>query len=192
MKIVIGNTRSHSKKNSLWKRIWTARKTEYGMRIPYLGESRFLVLVVSLMLRSVSPTFMLVMPGPVRTLIVVRFRITAFLLWFLDMFLFSCITFLPIIMIVGRFVTFMTLVPFFVIVTSLCCMTPSCFVTFVDVVCFCWMMAVSTLLGSWCLVPIYSQTQSKTGNQWIFGTPSNVQYFWFGNLKEGDCLWDST
>ena len=160
MKIVRENTRSHSEKNSLWKSVWTGRKTEYGMHIPYLGESRFLVLVMFLMFGSVSPIFVLVMLGPVRILVVVRFLITAFLLWFLDMFLFSCITFLPIMMVVGRFVTFMTLVSFFVIVTSLCSMTPSCFVTFADVVCFCWMMAVSTLLGAWCLVPIYSQTQS--------------------------------
>ena len=132
------------------------------MHIPYLGESRFLVLVVFLMLASVSAIFMLVMFGPVRILFVVRFRFTAFLLWFLDMFLFSCITFLPMMMVVGRFVTFMTLVSFFVIMTSLCSMTPSCFVTFAVVVCFCWMMAVSPLLGAWCLVPIYSQIQSMT------------------------------
>jgi len=162
MQIVRGNTRSHSEKNSLWKRIWTLRKTEDGMHKPYLGESRFLVLVVFLMLGSVSSIFMLVMPSPVRILVVVRFRITTFLLWFLDMFHFSCITSLPIIMVVGRFVTLLTLVSFFVIVTSLCSMTPSCFVTFADVLCFCWMMAVSTLLGAWCLVPIYSQTQSMT------------------------------
>ena len=154
MKTVRGNTRSHSEKNSISKRIWTGRKTEYGMHIPYLGEPRFLVLIVFLMLGSMSAIFMLVMLGPVRILFVVRFRITAFLLWSLDVFLFSCITSLPIIMVVGRFVTFMTLVSFFVIMTSLCSMTPSCFVTFADVVCFCWMMAVSTLLGAWCLVPI--------------------------------------